>query len=140
ILTAAASLSPPSWATCTVPETAWCVARKLESHDSRVSCVTLENIAQPADTHSVRGTISEVRYLILLLACAALAQPPDARLKRLADAILIDTHVDTPWYVVDEGYDMGEEHKYYEADIPRLKRGRVVGVVFGSAVAPQKFP
>ena len=81
-----------------------------------------------------------MRYLPLLIACAALAQTPAERLARLSDAILIDTHVDTPWYVVDEGYDMGEEHNYYEADIPRLKRGRVGGVFFGIAVEPQQFP
>ena len=82
-----------------------------------------------------------MRYLTVLLACAALAQTPDERLQRLlADSILIDTHVDTPWYVVDEGYDMGEEHTYYEADIPRLRRGHVGGVFFGIAVEPQQFP
>ena len=81
-----------------------------------------------------------MRSLIFFLACAALAQTHDERVKRLADAILIDTHVDTPWYVVDENYDMGEDHTYYEADIPRLKRGRVGGVFFGIAVEPQQFP
>src|SRR5438309_710298 len=82
-----------------------------------------------------------MRCFLLLLAWTAFAQTPDERLKRLlADAILIDTHVDTPWYVVDEGYDMGEEHGYYEADIPRLKRGHVGGVFFGIAVEPQNFP
>jgi membrane dipeptidase len=81
-----------------------------------------------------------MRYLMLLLAWTALAQTSEERVKRLADALLVDTHVDTPWYVVDEGYDMGEEHTYYEADIPRLKRGRVGGVFFGIAVEPQQFP
>jgi membrane dipeptidase len=81
-----------------------------------------------------------MRYFILLLALTAFAQTPDERLKRLlADGILIDTHVDTPWYVVDEGYDLAEEHGYYEADIPRLKRGHVGGVFFGIAVEPQNF-
>jgi membrane dipeptidase len=82
-----------------------------------------------------------MRYLLLLAVWTAFAQTPDERLKRLlADAILIDTHVDTPWYVVDEGYDLGEEHGYYEADLPRLKRGHVGGVFFGIAVEPQNFP
>jgi membrane dipeptidase len=82
-----------------------------------------------------------MRILLFLLAWTALAQSPDERLKRLlADGILIDTHVDTPWYVVDEAYDMGEEHGYYEADIPRLKRGHVGAVFFGIAVEPANFP
>ena len=81
-----------------------------------------------------------MRYLLLFFAWTALAQSTTERMKRLSDAILIDTHVDTPWYVVDEGYDMGEEHTYYEADIPRLKRGHVGAVFFGIAVEPQQFP
>ena len=82
-----------------------------------------------------------MRILLFLLAAAAFAQTPDERLERLlSDGILIDTHVDTPWYVVDEAYDLGEEHGYYEADIPRLKRGHVGGVFFGIAVEPQNFP
>src|SRR5215467_5727016 len=82
-----------------------------------------------------------MRYFLVLAAWTALAQTPDERLKRLlADAIFVDTHVDTPWYVVDEGYDLGEEHAYYEADLPRLKRGHVGAVFFGIAVEPQNFP
>jgi len=78
---------------------------------------------------------------IFFLATGALAQSPDQRLEKLlSTSILIDTHVDTPWYVVDEGYDLAEEHIYYEADIPRLKRGHVGGIFFGIAVEPQNFP
>src|SRR3954449_10151660 len=84
-----------------------------------------------------------MRAFIILLAAAAIgyAQTPDRRLERLlSDGILIDTHVDTPWYVVDEAYDLAEEHNYYEADIPRMRRGHVGGVFFGIAVEPQHFP
>lgn len=84
-----------------------------------------------------------MRCLVLILATLALAsaQTPEERLNRLLnDAILIDTHVDTPWYMVDEGYDVGEEHGYYQADIPRLRRGHVGAVFFGIPVEPQNFP
>ena len=82
-----------------------------------------------------------MRAIIFLLAASAFAQTPAQRLDRLlADSIIIDTHVDTPWYVVDEGYDLAEEHNYYEADIPRLKRGHVGAVFFGIAVESQSFP
>jgi membrane dipeptidase len=82
-----------------------------------------------------------MRILIFLLASALCAQTADQRLQKLlADSILIDTHVDTPWYLVDEGYDLAEEHSYYEADIPRLKKGHVGAVFFGIAVEPQNFP
>ena len=36
----------------------------------------------------------------------------------MRDLLILDSHVDTPGYVVDEGYQLGEEHGYYEADIP----------------------
>jgi len=84
-----------------------------------------------------------MRYFTALLASlvVASAQTPADRLDRLLrEAILVDTHVDTPWYVVDEHYDLGEEHGYYEADIPRLKRGHVGAVFFGIPVEPEKYP
>jgi membrane dipeptidase len=58
----------------------------------------------------------------------------------LSQLIIIDTHIDTPGYIVDEGYRLAEEHPYYEADIPRLLRGRVGAVFFGVYVQPQDFP
>jgi membrane dipeptidase len=84
-----------------------------------------------------------MRRLVLLLGSLVLvsAQTAADRLQRLlTDGILIDTHVDTPWYMVDEGYDVGEEHRYNEADIPRLRRGHVGAVFFGIPVEPQNFP
>jgi membrane dipeptidase len=84
-----------------------------------------------------------MRCLALILSTVALvsAQTPTERLNRLLnDGILIDTHIDTPWYVVDEGYDLGEEHGYNQADIPRLRRGHVGAVFFGIPVEPQNFP
>ena len=83
-----------------------------------------------------------MRWLSLILACASLApaQTADERFQRLMrDILIVDTHIDTPWYVVDEAYDLGEEHPYYETDIPRLKRGHVGAVFFGVPVQPQDF-
>ena len=60
------------------------------------------------------------------LLAVAFAQTPDARFERLMrDLLILDSHIDTPGYVVDEGYQLTEEHRYYETDIPRLKRGKV---------------
>jgi membrane dipeptidase len=84
-----------------------------------------------------------MRCLVVMLASLILAsaETPPERLNRLLhDDVLIDTHIDTPWYVVDEGYDLGEEHSYYQADIPRLRRGHVGAVFFGIPVEPQNFP
>jgi membrane dipeptidase len=76
-----------------------------------------------------------------VLLTAAFAQTPDPRFERLMrDLLILDSHIDTPGYVVDEGYQLGEEHRYYETDIPRLKRGKVGAVFFGVYVQPQDFP
>jgi len=72
-----------------------------------------------------------------------LLQPGDVeqRLARLLkDVLIFDAHVDTPRYTVDEGYRWADEHPYYEADIPRLKRGHVGAVMFGIYVEPQDHP
>jgi len=77
----------------------------------------------------------------LICFAAASAQTPTERLNRLLNnSILVDTHVDTPKYVVDENYDLAEKHTYYEADIPRLREGHVGAVFFGIAVEPQDYP
>jgi membrane dipeptidase len=77
-----------------------------------------------------------------LLGTLLLAKPsPTERLQNLlSNLLIIDTHIDTPGYIVDEGYQLVEEHHYYETDIPRLGRGRVGAVFFGVYVPPQDFP
>jgi membrane dipeptidase len=78
----------------------------------------------------------------LFLGTSLLAQssPTDHSRNLLSDLLIIDTHIDTTGYIVDEGYQLAQEHNYYEADIPRLRRGRVGAVFFGVYVQPQDFP
>jgi membrane dipeptidase len=80
-------------------------------------------------------------WAALLLGRTLFAQPSSSdRLDHLLkDLLIIDTHVDTPGYIVDEGYQMAEDHHYYEADIPRLRRGHAGAIFFGIYV-PQDFP
>jgi membrane dipeptidase len=80
--------------------------------------------------------------ILILLGTLVLARPsPTERLQNLlTNLLIIDTHIDTPGYIVDEGYQLVEEHHYYETDIPRLRRGRVGAVFFGVYVPPQDFP
>jgi len=84
-----------------------------------------------------------MRRLALLACLAVIAcarETPQQRLERLMRDILIaDTHIDTPGYVVDEGYRMGEVHDYYETDIPRLRRGGVGAVFFGVYAQPEDY-
>lgn len=79
--------------------------------------------------------------IVLLTAVAANAQTTQERFDRLMrDILIFDAHVDTPRYIVDEGYRLAEEHPYYETDIPRLKRGHVGAVLFGIYAEPQSYP
>ena len=78
----------------------------------------------------------------ILLAALALGQgeSPEHRFGRLMrDLLIVDVHIDTPAYIVDERYRLAEEHNYYETDIPRLRRGRVGAVFFGVYVQPTAF-
>ncbi len=81
---------------------------------------------------------------ILALALAAAALPAQEtaqqRFDRLMrDILIVDTHIDTPMYILDEGYRLGEEHNYYEFDIPRARRGRFGAAFFGIYAQPQDF-
>jgi len=57
----------------------------------------------------------------------------------LRDILIFDAHIDTPRYIVDEGYRLADEHPYYETDIPRLKKGRVGAVLFGIYAEPASY-
>jgi membrane dipeptidase len=84
-----------------------------------------------------------LRLLCLFVTGGALlpAQTANQRFDRLMqDLLIVDTHVDTPRYVVDESYDMGVEHNYYQTDIPRLRRGHVGAVFFGMMATPESYP
>lgn len=79
--------------------------------------------------------------LIALLALVAVQLPAQDRLTSLLKDILIfDAHIDTPRYFIDEGYKLSDEHKYYELDIPRMRRGKLGAVMFGLYAQPQDFP
>jgi membrane dipeptidase len=78
---------------------------------------------------------------LLFVFWTAYAQSPQQRFETLMrDLLILDSHIDTPGYIVDEGYQLAEEHRYYETDIPRLRRGKVGAVFFGIYVQPQDFP
>lgn len=78
----------------------------------------------------------------MLLAAGMLAgaQGIDERFANLMkDILVVDLHVDTPRYVVDEDYDIGVEHRYYELDIPRLRKGHAGAIFFGLMATPETF-
>lgn len=76
--------------------------------------------------------------LLLLAACLLPAQDRYARLMR--DLLIFDAHIDTPRYFLDEGYKLADEHRYYELDLPRMKKGHLGAVFFGIYAQPQDYP
>ena len=78
--------------------------------------------------------------ILLALASAVLAQDTPRFERLMSDIFIADLHVDTPWHIVDEGYNLAEEHTYYETDIPRLRRGKAGAIFFGVVAQPQDFP
>ncbi|MCS7024869.1 MAG: dipeptidase [Bryobacteraceae bacterium] len=57
----------------------------------------------------------------------------------MRDILIFDAHIDTPRYIVDEGYRLGERHTYYELDIPRMREGKLGAVLFGIYAQPQDY-
>jgi len=50
------------------------------------------------------------------------------------DALVVDGHVDTPWWILDEGYDPGERHTplptKHQVDFPRMTEGGLDAAFF----------
>lgn len=59
--------------------------------------------------------------LVLSLGLATAGEDPALRLHR--DALVIDTHIDTPQRLLDEGLDMGPRDSQGHVDIPRMREG-----------------
>lgn len=67
----------------------------------------------------------------------AFAQDRYERLMR--DILIFDSHIDTPGYMVDEGYKLADEHGYNQLDLPRMKKGHLGAVLFGIYAQPQDY-
>ena len=84
--------------------------------------------------------LAPLSKMALGLALAA-QSPDDARFERLMrDILIFDAHIDTPRYFIDEDYRLAEEHKYYELDLPRMRKGKLGAVLFGLYAQPQDYP
>jgi membrane dipeptidase len=84
------------------------------------------------------------RLALVILGLASLVPvslPAQDRYERLLrDILIFDAHIDTPRYVVDEGYKFADHHGYYELDIPRMRQGKLGAVLFGIYAQPQDYP
>lgn len=82
----------------------------------------------------------KLRRLLLTVVSATLLLAQDRYERLISDLLILDAHIDTPRYFVDEGYRLADEHGYYELDIPRMRKGRMGGVFFGIYAQPQDYP
>jgi len=75
----------------------------------------------------------------LLAAERTRAEAESLTKKVLAEAIVIDTHADTPQMMLDEGYDLGDPSSPYMISIPKMRAGHE-GAQFFSIWVPVDWP
>ena len=85
------------------------------------------------------------RGVVLAAALAGLAATPvkvtDEQVRRIhQEAIVVDTHADTLWRVLDRGDDISVRTEIGHIDIPRLKEGGVDAEFFAVWVQPSYSP
>jgi membrane dipeptidase len=54
-------------------------------------------------------------------------------------AIVIDTHIDTPMRLLDEGFDLAPRDAYGHIDLPRMREGGLDAAFFSIWVDPRKY-
>lgn len=81
-----------------------------------------------------------MRLLVLFLSAACFLPAQDRYERLMRDLLIFDAHIDTPRYFLDEGYKLADEHRYYELDLPRMKKGHLGAVFFGIYAQPQDYP
>lgn len=80
------------------------------------------------------------RFVLLLVLVSGTLAAQDRFDRLMRDILIFDAHIDTPRYVVDEGYRLADHHGYYELDIPRMRQGKLGAVLFGIYAQPQDYP
>lgn len=77
--------------------------------------------------------------LVLILAIAAQSDSVPAASTLHREAIIIDTHIDTPQRLLDEGFDLDHRDPYGHVDLPRLQEGGLDAAFFSIWVDPEKY-
>jgi membrane dipeptidase len=78
-----------------------------------------------------------------LFACAPGVKTPEQSAKIIHEKVLtVDTHTDTPWYLLQGGFDMAERHDFEKehsrVDFVRMKEGGLDAVFFAAFVGQRK--
>jgi len=77
--------------------------------------------------------------VVLPLALFAAGDPPSPADRLHDQAIVIDTHIDTPMRLLDEGFDLDHRDPYGHIDLPRMKEGGLDAAFFSIWVDPDKY-
>jgi len=77
--------------------------------------------------------------VIFILSCNQTTKTPELIAKEIHEKILtVDTHTDTPWELLQEGYNLNDYHDYKKTrnrvDFPRMKEGGLDAVFMASFV------
>jgi membrane dipeptidase len=76
---------------------------------------------------------------VLPLALLASGDPVSPASKFHFQSIVVDTHIDTPQRLLDEGFDLDHRDPYGHIDIPRMKEGGLDAAFFSIWVDPEKY-
>lgn len=88
-------------------------------------------------TKKNRACLSLLLLLPLWLFARSDVAPRTAKLHQ--EAIVVDTHIDTPQRLLDEGFDLAPRDPYGHIDLPRMKEGGLDAAFFSIWVDPHKY-
>jgi membrane dipeptidase len=77
--------------------------------------------------------------LLVLWSCNSIVKTPEELAKEIHEKVLtVDTHTDSPWYLLRGGFDFSERHDYSKdhsrLDFPRMKEGGLDAVFMAAFV------
>ncbi|MFQ5662263.1 MAG: dipeptidase [Terriglobia bacterium] len=88
-------------------------------------------------TKKNRACLGLLLLLPLWLFARSHVAPRTAKLHQ--EAIVVDTHIDTPQRLLDEGFDLAPRDPYGHIDLPRMKEGGLDAAFFSIWVDPRKY-
>jgi len=81
--------------------------------------------------------------ILALLGCNSEHKTPEEKAKRIHEKVFtVDSHTDSPWYLLQGGFDMDEKHDFAKdgsrLDFPRMKEGGLDAVFFAAFVGQRE--
>lgn len=91
----------------------------------------------------MKKIIPVTALVILLWGCSESIKSTEETAKRIHEkALTVDSHTDSPWYLLQGGFDMDERHNYKPGgsrlDFPRMKEGGLDAAFFAAFVGQRE--